>query len=215
MKDNIRILEYKDINRKFSNQTIHDFINFNMHKFIGKPFQQRQDIIDVQKHYLQNGGNFWIAVDETKNIIVGTLALEIRDKDGIVRRFYVDENYQSLGIGNRLYTALEQYAVCKTDIKTLYLACGKILKSAHQFYRKHGFEQTDRLGIEAHVSEEDDYFRKDLSCIKENNRINTKKRNLLLESLKVSQQQCKETSTNQSEDGTKITTNVFKSIEEK
>ena len=45
-----------------------------MHIFIGRPFKQREDLIDVKKYYIANGGNFWIAIDEDN--IVGTIALE-------------------------------------------------------------------------------------------------------------------------------------------
>ncbi len=162
MEDNIEIVEYKNINRKFSNEKIHEFINFNMHKFIGKPLKRRDDVINIQKYYIEKGGNFWIAIDKGENKIVGTIAFEKRNEKGILKRLYVDENYQYLGIGNKLYTTLEKYIIDKTNIKILYLACGKVLKNAHKFYKKHGFEQVDNMEIEMKISQEDDYFRKNI-----------------------------------------------------
>ena len=189
MQDTIKILEYKDLNRKYTNEIIHNFVNSNMHKFIGKPLQQRQDVIKIQEYYLENGGNFWVAIDEEKGKIVGTIALVNRNDEGIVRRLYVDENYQSLGIGNRLYATLEEYAICRTDIKTLYLACGKVLKGAHKFYKKQGFIQTDSVETGMHFSEEDDYFKKQINHIKEDNLRNDEKRRGLLERVRISKQQ--------------------------
>lgn len=215
MEDNIKIIEYKDLNRVFNNQTIHDFINFCMHKFIGKPLQQRQDIIDIQKYYLKNGGNFWVAIDEEKNMLVGTVALQKRENDGIVRRLYVDENYQSLGIGNRLYAAMEEYAINKTDITTLYLACGKILKNAHSFYKKRGFEQIDGFGIGMNVSEEDDYFKKEIARVNDNNSVDNQRRKGLLQRVKVSQEQNRGQHTNEVKTNTEKLTYDYKQIEEK
>lgn len=160
MQDTIEIIEYKDINNRFSNELIHDFINQSMHKFIGRPLKLREDCYYIEDHYLQNGGNFWIAVDKDK--IIGTIGLENRGKVGILKRLYIDENYQNLGIGSMLYKSLENYAIKKTNVKTLYLTCGKVLENAHKFYTKHGFKQIYKLEIELQVKEHEDLFKKDI-----------------------------------------------------
>ena len=66
----IKIIEYDE---KYSKST-NDFVNLSMHIFIGRPFKQREDLINVKKYYIANSGNFWIAIDEDN--IVGTIALE-------------------------------------------------------------------------------------------------------------------------------------------
>lgn len=153
---NINIIEY---NGKY-NKEINDFVNLSMHIFIGRPFKQREDLINIQDYYIEKGGNFWIAFDEEK--IVGTIALENRNTIGILKRFYVDKDYQRLGIGSLLYNEFETYAKAKTNIKTIYLACGESLKDAHNFYTKNGWKQINKLDIDMHFANDDDFFKKDL-----------------------------------------------------
>ena len=43
----IKIIKY---NEKYSKST-NDFVNLSMHIFIGRPFKQREDLIDVKKLY--------------------------------------------------------------------------------------------------------------------------------------------------------------------
>ena len=153
---NIKIIEY---NEKYSKE-VNDFVNWSMHNFIGRPFKQREDLINIKEHYIKNGGNFWIATDKDK--IVGTIALENRNTIGILKRFYIDKDYQRLGIGTLLYNKFETYAKTKTNIKTLYLACGQSLKNAHKFYIKNGWKQINNLEIDMHFADDDDFFKKAL-----------------------------------------------------
>ena len=152
----IKIIEYSE---KYSKE-INDFINWSMYNFIGRKFKQREDLIDINEYYIKNGGNFWIAI--YKNKIIGTIALENRNKFGILKRFYVDKDFQRIGIGSMLYDKLEIYAKNKTNIKTLYLACGKFLKNAHKFYNKKGLKQINAMEIEMHFAIDDDFFKKEL-----------------------------------------------------
>lgn len=153
---NIKIIEY---NEKYSKE-INDFINWSMYNFIGRKFKQREDLIDINEYYIKNGGNFWIAI--YKNKIIGTIALENRNEFGILKRFYIDKDYQKIGIGSMLYDKLETYAKNKTNIKTLYLACGKVLKNAHKFYNKKGWKQINAMEIEMHFAVDDDFFKKEI-----------------------------------------------------
>ncbi len=153
---NIKIIEY---NEKHSKE-VNNFVNWSMHNFIGRPFKQREDLNNIKEYYIKNGGNFWIATDADK--IVGTIALENRDTIGILKRFYIDKDYQRLGIGTLLYNKFETYAKTKTNIKTIYLACGQSLKNAHKFYIKNGWKQINNLEIDMHFADDDDFFKKDL-----------------------------------------------------
>lgn len=153
----IKIIEY---NEKY-NKSVNDFVNLSMHIFIGRPFKQREDLINVKKYYIANNGNFWIAIDGNNNI-VGTIALENRKSFGILKRFYIDKEYQRTGIGSLLYSKFETYVKTKTNIKTLYLACGQSLKGAHKFYEKNRWMQSKKLDIDMHFADDDDFFKKNL-----------------------------------------------------
>ena len=80
-----------------------------MHNFIGRPYKDRTDVMDIENYYLKNSGQFFIAYDVNDNQLIGTIAIENRGQYGILKRFYVKENYQRNGMGRRLFNSLEFY----------------------------------------------------------------------------------------------------------
>lgn len=150
----VKIIEYQD---KYKDE-ICSFINECMHNFIGRPYKERLDVSNIEEYYIKNNGNFWLAIDVKSDKIVGSIAIENRDKYGILKRFYVDKEFQKLGIGNRLYKTFYNYVKEKTNIEEIDLACGKILKEAHKFYIKNNFEQVESLPISMHYADDDDFF---------------------------------------------------------
>lgn len=151
----IRYVEYDNIYL----EEINHFINESMHRFINRPYKVREDVSNIKEHYIKNGGNFWLAIDTNFNKIIGTIGLEKRVNVGIVRRFYVQEEYQNKKIGTNLYQILETYSK-KANIETLYLACGNVLEKAHRFYLNNGYKQIDKMEIDMHIGENDDLFKK-------------------------------------------------------
>ena len=126
----VKIIEYQD---KYKDE-ICLFINECMHNFIGRPYKERLDVSNIEEYYIKNNGNFWLAIDVKSDKIVGSIAIENRDKYGILKRFYVDKEFQKLGIGNRLYKTFYNYVKEKTNIEEIDLDCGKIIKEANKFY---------------------------------------------------------------------------------
>ena len=144
------IYEYKD--------EICSFINECMHNFIGRPYKERPDVSNIEEYYIKNNGNFYLAIDVKSDKIVGSIAIENRNKYGILKRFYVNKEYQKLGIGNRLYKMFYNYVKEQTKIEEINLACGKVLKEAHKFYIKNNFKQVESLPIKMHYVDDDDFF---------------------------------------------------------
>jgi GNAT superfamily N-acetyltransferase len=105
----LETIKYIEYDKRYLEE-INCFINESMHKFINRPYKIRKDVANIEKYYLKNDGNFWIAIDTTCNKIVGTLALEKRKDIGIVKRFYIQEEYQNRKIGTNLYSLLEEYS---------------------------------------------------------------------------------------------------------
>ena len=99
----------------------------------------------LEEYYIKNNGNFWLAIDVKSDKIVGSIAIENRNKYGILKRFYVNKEYQKLGIGNRLYKIFYNYVKEQTKMEEINLACGKVLKDAHKFYIKNNFKQVESL----------------------------------------------------------------------
>mgnify|MGYP004644761709 CR=1 FL=1 len=154
-----KIVKFDECEHKFD---INNFISECMHKFIGRPYKNRIDVMNIDDYYLKNNGQFLIAYDVRDKKIVGTIALENRQKYGIIKRFYVIADYQGKGIGKMLYNLLEIYIREETNINKIYLSCGNILKKAHNFYLKNGFEQINKLDIEMHFADDDDFFVKNI-----------------------------------------------------
>lgn len=160
MKSDIEIIEYRNFSKNMQDEVINDFVSQCMNIFIGRPLKRRDDVLNIKEYYINNGGNFWIAMDKGKNEIVGTIAIEMKEDKGILKRFYVKKEYQNMGLGSQLYDCLEKYVLEHTKVRTIYLACGKILEKAHRFYLKHGWKQINDLEIGMHTAEDDDYFKK-------------------------------------------------------
>lgn len=140
-------------------EEINNFVNESMHRFINRPYKVREDVANIEEHYIKAGGNFWVALDTNFNKIVGTIGLEKREDIGIARRFYIQEEYQDKRIGTNLYQILEKYSK-EANIKILYLACGNVLEKAHRFYLNNGYKQIDKMEIDMHVGENDHLFKK-------------------------------------------------------
>ena len=162
-----KVINYED---KYKTEVC-NFINESMHKFIGRDYKERPDVLNINEYYIKNNGNFWLAIDVKTKKVIGTIALENRKNEyGILKRFYVDQEYQNNGVGTKLYEMLDNYANTMTKINKIYLACGNVLKKAQHFYKSKGFIQKDTLDIDMHFAEDDDFFIKDINR-KQNNTV--------------------------------------------
>lgn len=116
--------------------------------------------------YIDNGGNFWIALCEETDSVVGTLALEkVSDSVGILRRFYVREQYRGHQIGYHLFTMFEEY-LKQTSIKTIYLYSHESLKKSHSIYERNGFIRIPKKEYIEDLPLEDRFYFKKEYCTK-------------------------------------------------
>ena len=60
----MEIIEYKNLNNRFTNSQIREFIDTCMYEFLNRQFEDLQNV--MEEHYIKNSGNFWIAVDKDK-----------------------------------------------------------------------------------------------------------------------------------------------------
>lgn len=99
------------------------------------------ELLQIQEKYLDNGGNFWVAVDNGR--IVGSIGLmNCGNKTAVLKKFFVYEPYRSSPhhLGRRLYGTLMEFA--KTcEIERLVLDTPKNTDRAHRFYEKAGFRK--------------------------------------------------------------------------
>lgn len=105
------------------------------------------DLLDIETNYHQTGGNFWGAFHNGE--LVGTIAIiAIGDNAGALRKMFVRKEYRGkdLAIAQLLLDTLLVY--CKQNqINAIYLGTVDMLKAAHRFYEKNGFNQLAKTDL--------------------------------------------------------------------
>lgn len=101
------------------------------------------DLLDIEVNYQQEGGNFWGAILEDE--LVGTIALiNTGHQAGALRKMFVKKEFRGkeYGIAQLLLEKLIEF--CKENsISDIYLGTVDMLKAAHRFYEKNGFQEID------------------------------------------------------------------------
>lgn len=134
--------------------TIEDLNNSHSKAIIGLilPIQQiefnvpvtldgQPDLLDIEGYYINQGGGFWGAF--LNENLVGTIALINTDhKAAAIRKMFVKKEFRGkeLLISQQLLDTLKKYCMEK-KINNLFLGTVDILKAAHRFYEKNGFER--------------------------------------------------------------------------
>ncbi len=107
---------------------------------LGRVPRLNEDLLDIQRSYLENGDMFWLALDKNDRVIgcvgyqsiVGTTEVKLH-------RLYVKASKKRQGIGTSLLYTVERYL--KEQGKTaihVHLG-GKEYFESHCFYPKHGY----------------------------------------------------------------------------
>lgn len=126
---------------------------------INLSLQEQPDLDDIETIYLQNGGYFWIALNEQGEVI-GTIALMNKgDGMGVLKKFFVRADYRSQKVGFQLYKTLLEFCA-KHGIETLILDTPSVAKASHKFYERNGFVRItqDELPIPYEYPDRDSYL---------------------------------------------------------
>lgn len=93
--------------------------------------------------YAKKGGNFWIAVDKSDNII-GTIAVyKHSDEDIEMKRLYVRKDYRGKGLSKALYE--KAINTCKENsFKKIFLGTYDKLETAIHFYLNRRLQRNRR-----------------------------------------------------------------------
>lgn len=101
------------------------------------------DLLDIEVNYQQKGGNFWGAMLGEE--LVGTIALINTGYQACaLRKMFVKKEFRGKehGIAQLLLEKLIEF--CKENgIRDIYLGTVDVLKAAHRFYEKNGFEEIE------------------------------------------------------------------------
>jgi len=136
------LLEIIPLNNAYCAQIIDIILPIQQIEFnVPITLESQSDLLDIETHYHQTGGNFLGA--KLDGQLVGTIALiAIDGKAGALRKMFVRKEYRGRewGIAQRLLDELIAY--CRQqDITAIYLGTVDMLKAAHRFYEKNGFTQ--------------------------------------------------------------------------
>lgn len=102
------------------------------------------ELLHIREHYLESGGNFWVAVHDSR--IAGCIGLmNCGNGIAVLKKFFVYENYRSRPhhLGRRLYARLLEFAK-NQGIKQIILDTPKNTDRAHSFYEKAGFRKIEK-----------------------------------------------------------------------
>lgn len=114
---------------------------------INLSLEEQPDLLTIHKSYQENGGEFWIALDQGK--VIGTLGLMMKaDHCAIMKKFFVKKEYRSQKVGLALYKKLLELAK-EAEIKHIILDTPSVAHTSHRFYEKAGFRKikTEELPI--------------------------------------------------------------------
>ncbi|MBM7569047.1 GNAT family N-acetyltransferase [Paenibacillus sacheonensis] len=101
---------------------------------------EQSDILDIPTHYLANGGNFWVALNEA-NEVIGSIGLQQLTNDTyVLKKFFIYKDYRGKGYSVGLFNELVHYAKSH-GIRTVILDTPAIALRSHRFYEKNGFKE--------------------------------------------------------------------------
>ncbi|QEC54269.1 GNAT family N-acetyltransferase [Anseongella ginsenosidimutans] len=105
------------------------------------------DLLDLDTYYYATGGCFWGAFIEGE--LIGTIALiSTGHQAGALRKMFVKKEFRGKehGIARQLLQVL--LAFCKAHgINELYLGTVDMLKAAHRFYERNGFQRIEAAAL--------------------------------------------------------------------
>ena len=111
---------------------------------LGRIPRLNEDLLDVQKNYLDTGDMFWLAIDENDRVVgcVGYNAIpdtsEVR-----LHRFYIKAARKRQGIGTHLLQTVEQHLRKQGKTAAYVHLGGKEYFESRCFYPKHGYAECD------------------------------------------------------------------------
>lgn len=134
---NFTIIPY---NEKYRDDMI--FMVLEAKNALGRIPRLNEDLLDIQKNYLDIGDMFWLAIDED-NRVIGCIGYNSIPGTNEVKlhRLYVKAARKRQGIGTRLLHTAELH-LQKRGKNAVYVHLGgKDYFESHSFYPKHRYKE--------------------------------------------------------------------------
>ena len=109
---------------------------------LGRVPRLNEDLLDIQKNYIDTGDMFWLAVDEHDRVIGCIGYNSIPGTTGVkLHRLYIKATRKRQGIGTRLLHTVERHLQEKGKTAAHVHLGGKEYFESHSFYPKHGYKE--------------------------------------------------------------------------
>lgn len=106
---------------------------------IGLSLEKQPDLLNISLNYQDNGGEFWIALNDGK--VIGTIGLMIKENHcAVLKKFFVNKEFRSKKVGLALYKKLIKYAEEK-GVQSIILDTPAVAHESHKFYRRAVFQK--------------------------------------------------------------------------
>ena len=131
----MKIIKYEE---KYRDDMI--FMVLEAKNALGRVPRLNEDLLDIQKSYLEVGDMFWLAIDDNDRVIGSIGYNSIKDTDEVwLHRLYVKYKLKRQGIGSALLETAEQYLHQQgKKIIKIHLG-GNGFEESRCFYPKHGY----------------------------------------------------------------------------
>lgn len=114
---------------------------------LGRIPRLNEDLLDIQRNYLDAGDAFWLAIDDNDRVVGCIGYNSIPDTcEVMLHRLYVKANLKRQGIGTKLLHTAEDYAREQGKTAVHVHLGGKEYFESRSFYPKQGYMQSaDRI----------------------------------------------------------------------
>ncbi|MGM0214118.1 GNAT family N-acetyltransferase [Enterococcus sp. AZ109] len=128
----------KPFEKRYESKVIELITSIQKEFAINITLEDQPDLLRIEEEYIENGGNFWIALSDDQ--VVGTIALvKLKDGNGAIKKMFAAPAFRGeKQVGKQLLDTLIAYCTARQD-KNLYLGTVDTFIAAQKFYKKHGF----------------------------------------------------------------------------
>lgn len=134
---------------RYKEEVIHLILHVqNVEHDVGISVEEQPDILDIQSNYINDGGNFWVALNDSDEVI-GSIGLQKKTNEvAVLKKFFVYKDYRGkdFGIGTGLYQALLDFAKKQGFSKVILDTPSKATRS-HNFYKNVGFKEITKKDL--------------------------------------------------------------------
>lgn len=115
---------------------------------VGISLEEQPDLLDIEKHYVMPGGQFWVALAPNGRV-VGTIGLQAKPGGiGILKKLFVLADYRGkqTQCAAKLFGALNAFARA-SGMRTLVLDTPSVATRSHAFYKANGFHEIPQAEV--------------------------------------------------------------------